>query len=277
MFINDRLVYLQLQKTACTHIAKVLHTLSPGQFRAKHSPLLEDPRERLVIGSVRNPWDWYVSLWAYGCLGRGAIHAQLTMPPPAISYRLVRQGIGHPAEWRRTVAKVASHNRKDHLAWQEVYADADDPALFRRWLKQLLSDRGKVLLMESYPHLYLRKFAGLLTFRFLHLHVDHDCWTRSAPDIKSPRELVACYQQNGIIQRFIRIEQLDHDLADILVELGIPFREEDLRPKVKTNTSKHRNFEEYYDDEAIKLVHAHDFLIVDQFGYRAPVPAKALA
>lgn len=279
MFINDKVAYVQLQKTACTHIAFVLHSLAPGEFRSKHSPIREDVGDRLILGSVRNPWDWYVSLWAYGCLGRGAMHAQLTYSFPAISYRMARAAILHPQIWLETARKIVYNSGKNHREWIGYYADANEPQLFRAWLNALLSEKGKRFHMEDYPVLPLRDFTGLMTFRFLQLHVDHRHWLLIRQKIRSKDALLELYRRHNIVDRFVQMERLESDLGSILDEVGIAFTADDLKSRKKTNSSQHRDAGYYYDAETIELVRRHDFLIVEEFGYEAPVvwPARGVA
>lgn len=276
MFINDKIAYVQLQKTAGTHIAAVLHSLAPGEYRAKHSPIREDVGDRLVLGSVRNPWDWYVSLWAYGCLGRGAIHTQLTYSVPAVSWRMARAAALHPALWYETGCKIAHTLGKDHREWVGYYADANNPDLFRAWLKALFSKRGKQYLMENYPVLPLRHVAGLMTFRFLQLHVDYGQWRRKAGEVRTARDIREIYSRHGIIDDFIRMESLESDLSAVLDRVGIAHAPDDLKSRTKTNTSIHRDAGWYYDQETIDLVAAHDFLIAETFNYAPPVTERAV-
>ena len=80
MFIADRLIYVELPKTACTHIGKLLALVVPGEQRGKHNKpsQAEFDRRPVFLGSVRNPWAWYVSLWAYGCQQEGMLWEALT-------------------------------------------------------------------------------------------------------------------------------------------------------------------------------------------------------
>src|SRR5690348_9457187 len=73
MFVSDRIVLVELQKTGCTHIRNLLMELVGGQLVEKHNRV--DPRMfrdgRVFLGSVRDPWDWYISNWAFSCDGQG--------------------------------------------------------------------------------------------------------------------------------------------------------------------------------------------------------------
>ena len=97
MFVTDRLIYLQMRKTACTHIARVLaETVGGHEVGYKHSPLPVDfPVDgRLFVGSIRNPWDYYVSSWAYGIKNReGGLRKRLTTRHYGFYLR-------HPNRWQ---------------------------------------------------------------------------------------------------------------------------------------------------------------------------------
>jgi hypothetical protein len=62
MFVADGLVYLELQKTGGSHICRLLEQYANGRPEGKHNRLTAEYSTHYVIGSIRNPWDWYVSL-----------------------------------------------------------------------------------------------------------------------------------------------------------------------------------------------------------------------
>ena len=76
MFVSKDLVFLELQKTGGSHILRLLSQWVKGEIVGKHNRLNWENAGKFVVGSIRNPWDWYVSLWAYGVGGQGAIRAR---------------------------------------------------------------------------------------------------------------------------------------------------------------------------------------------------------
>src|SRR5881394_2338445 len=102
MFVSEKLAYLQMEKTASTHIAKVMAQIVGGEQLVQHIHLTRDPFDarlpvdvsnRLVVASIRNPWSWYLSLWAYGCRGGGGRYGtlhRLTAAPPTMGDLLRR-------------------------------------------------------------------------------------------------------------------------------------------------------------------------------------------
>jgi hypothetical protein len=78
MFIGDNYIYFELQKTASSQVRRILKNIDSLPFEkiGIHNPYFEVSKEKLTnfeskikIGSVRNPRDWYVSLWVWGCSG----------------------------------------------------------------------------------------------------------------------------------------------------------------------------------------------------------------
>lgn len=81
MFVNDSFFYLQMQKTGCTRIAEILLDVVGGeQLNPKHTTVVKP--DRPVIGSIRSPWAWYVSLWSFGCQGEGGYRTQFLEKHP---------------------------------------------------------------------------------------------------------------------------------------------------------------------------------------------------
>ena len=86
MFESDRVIFLQLHKTGTTTIVDELQRCTPGRLhknrqQGKHMALNVPQNGRLVLGSIRNPYDWYLSLWAYGCAGKGELAWYLKADP----------------------------------------------------------------------------------------------------------------------------------------------------------------------------------------------------
>jgi hypothetical protein len=78
MFITDKLIYIQMPKTGSTHIALLLSQIFDGKEAEKHIAASKDQINSGVylLSSIRNPWDWYLSLWTFGVQGNGSLLAR---------------------------------------------------------------------------------------------------------------------------------------------------------------------------------------------------------
>ena len=81
MFLTDKLCYLDLHRTGSVQLIKMLKIKMPdGKILGNHGRASDEiaNSDRLFIGSIRNPWDWYVSVWSKGCDGKGFPYSRHT-------------------------------------------------------------------------------------------------------------------------------------------------------------------------------------------------------
>jgi hypothetical protein len=270
MFVTDKLVYLPLQKTGGTHIVRMMSDLVGGEsVGRKHGRLSKEfPLEgRSIVGSIRNPWSWYVSLWAFGCTNSGAIHANTT--GHNLARHLSAPRIHSSAWWRELWRALV----KPTAEWKRLYADSNDPSLFRSWLKRVFDPWHSRDLGENYANSTLHSFAGLLTYRYTLLFAA-DVESLFSPDgIRTLQALRDFDRRQNILHLIIRTESLEEDLITVLKSVGHQVDGQAVarvRTAPRTNTSRHRRTADYYDAETIDLVARREALIVEKYGYSPP-------
>lgn len=267
MYVSDRAVYLQTQKTGCTHIAKLLQKYDGGEIIGKHNPLVEWDKhsDKEIIASIRNPWDWYVSLWAFGCSKRGRLYNHLTATPQS---RLKQAMISRSP--KALVHATLGLLKKDNLArhrFDVLYSDADNAENFRKWLCLILGEEGKRILPEGYSLTSAKEAIGFFTYRYLQLSTKHNLWQEAKFKLKTQHQVDNFFSENNIVKSVVRNERLEGDLSEILTSLGIQVSEAELKAQGKTNASSHRSFTSYYDQETRNLVFERDKIIATRFDY----------
>ncbi|MBV9961194.1 MAG: hypothetical protein JO072_03010 [Parafilimonas sp.] len=256
MFISDKLIYLALHKTGCTHVLKLL-TSTPelnGKIIGKHNTIydvtkqdLGDLNSKIKAGNIRNPWDWYVSLWAFGSMGKGGLYDQIVK-------KSFYRKLNYPVSFFTPVEE-----------WKHAYSNAEDPQLFKKWLKLLLVSRRKDLI--GYGQGRAGSIMGLLTYRYLGLY---------SYNFKKQRKVISSYQevfefdkQNNFLDFYIRNENLESDFSLLMNKLGIEtgFAQQ-ISNIPKTNSSVRKNYKEYYDQELMELVNEKERLIIEKHNYK---------
>lgn len=117
MIVTDRLVFLHLHKSGGTFVNALLMQCMPDARQiGYHLPYRELPvayRELPVLGTVRNPWDYYVS-W---------FHFQRSQADPNILFQICSDGgrLG----FRETVANLVQLSR-DERRLAELHAGVPD-------------------------------------------------------------------------------------------------------------------------------------------------------
>ena len=265
MFVSGNVVFIELHKTGCTHIGKLLSSLMEGRQIGKHNPatpeLFRD--RRYFLGSIRNPWEWYVSLWSYGCDKKGGLYESVTRG------RGTLRGLGWRSNpWGAALVLAADLSREPDT-WKQCYADVHDASQFRNWLYMMHDKSYWPHFGEGYASSRLKTFAGFLTFRYLKLFCRRDL-----KEVRSFRALRDFAGTNCYIDHFIRNERLEEDLIGALDSCGVRLSENQrdrIRSSGRTNaSSRKQNASYYYDDDTIALVYERERFIVDKFGYVPP-------
>lgn len=256
MLASDTFVYVQFQKTGCTHIARMLETYFDVRRFEKHSFYNRPKDDRLFIGSIRNPWDWYVSLWAFGCAGHGAVRDRFDeiMQKRAALF-------GDPGK----------SSFEDGVNWTEVYSDPQNKAHFRIWVRAMMGAPGRRALASTYASSRLRECTGFMGYRFCQFFVRYGKLGELNRQVSTLDGLVAFYSEHKLIDRYIRMERLEEDLATIMAELGHRVGVDELKAQGKTNASAHEPWVDYYDQETSDLVAERERFLIDLFGYKAPL------
>jgi hypothetical protein len=281
VLVSDHLVYLELQKTGSTYIREVLRRSTGGQLRGKHNRADDSllSSGRLIAGSIRNPWHWYVSLWAFGVAGRGSVWGATTKPRSFSSNQ--RWGRAPCGPWQPGMGlrkmlyvapSVAAELRRRPSLWRAAYADGTDARQFRDWVTMLLvSRRGDV--QEGFALSRVSSFAGLMTYRYASLHWRDPSWLYGHRAPRTADELRATDAALNVLDTTIRLECVDTDLAALLNQLGSTPRYSPTAPHV-VNSSRHANPSHYYDERTVELVRSRERLIIDKYGYEPPLASS---
>ena len=276
MFITDQLAYLQLLKTGCTHIADLMAANTQGQQIGKHERVepmqlgVKESGSRVIVGSIRNPWDWYVSLWAYGCKTKelGGIYNKLKRR------RKIKKHFAffntHRSQFLEGVR--CEYQRPKHN-WLQLYNDSQNPENFRIWLTDLLSSHHRFDVELRYGYSGISKFSGYMSYRYAHIFWSDISELLSPNSITDINQLKALDHEYNMLDCIIRTENLEDDLILALQQAGYNLTKKQkntIYQAKRSNTSDHSKTSYYFDQETLDLVAAKEKLIIDKYDYHAP-------
>lgn len=289
MFVSDKLIFIELQKTGSTHVRHLLTELLGGSLEGKHNaPTPEVLAQGLpILGSVRNPWSWYVSLWTYGCQKKGVLYQRLIDPARWQPKNKQGDSSGEDDEDDGTAAKpqvglkmgkgmgirkplpaLASAERAANF-W---YADPGNVEAFREWMGVVLSPAARRIVESGYRRNPISKCCGLMSYRYFKLFVrdtDH-----LSPEYKSLAMVKRLDEERCWVNHFIQSERLEGDFLNALAASGVALTDEQI---ASVRSARKRNVSErplptnaYYDEKTIRLVSERERFIIEKFGYKAP-------
>lgn len=266
MFTSDQLIFLHLQKAAGSAIVKVLDDRLDGTVIGGHTQLLTSPNGRIVLGAIRDPQDWYASLWSYGCSRRGTVYDRLVRGRLDALQQVVRQAAMHPSTWKDAAKQVVRDTRRKPDYFRDLYDSRDDPQRFRQWLAAISGSAGRDYLSTEYAGLAMRRVAGFMTFRVLRLFCDYQAWNRYKRALTTHAQIDAFLDEYLLIDRMIRVEYLNTDLAEILFEVGALESGETLEV-ARLNTSSRLSTDILYDAASRAIIVEREGVLLRRFGY----------
>jgi len=256
MYLSEKLIFLELQKTGGSHVRKLLADLDLGGFFTDMHDRLDEvgevkkllEKDPLIVGNVRNPFSWYVSLWAYGCMGEGEIYYRTS------------------TWWWRYILSDLRALTTPRKRWKYLYGDVNDPERFREWLGMILYSDFKINIGEDYGDSELSRGIGFFTYRYFQLfsRKNRKRWI----DLADAKVYIERSEKEFLPKAILRMENLTEDLIRVLGDNGFDISEEikaKWRSMPRTNTSKHRPFEEYYDEPSRALVRKKDGYILKKY------------
>mmetsp|Transcript_13001 Transcript_13001/g.29593 ORF Transcript_13001/g.29593 Transcript_13001/m.29593 type:complete len:288 (+) Transcript_13001:70-933(+) len=229
----EGLTYNHLPKAGGTAVRQLIWAATSNDYRleVEDQAIDSNDTQRFLIGSVRNPCDYYVSLYSYGAMGLGPFREHV------------------PKELYKT-------NSAEH---------------FRRWLRFTLEILGKpspvglmtARVLQSYT---LQKKPLDYVFKPMQFISAEDMAEYSATLPKFNRSVVDCWvmtedlvaDTKRCLQRYEYVAQdkLDWNHFNELV-----------RTSGRINPSKHDACSTFFDEGSERLVRQTDSLIFSAFGY----------
>ena len=141
MIIGKNYQFIHLQKCGGTTIAFMLMKYFDGnRHRAIHNS--ENVNQQPIIGCIRNPFSWYVSLWSYGLEGKGQVYEELVKYHPELV--------------------------------SVFYTKTNDISAFQRWLNFLLIDKPIGLLTQRMRKLYYHNGKFCIDYLLYQEKLEHD-------------------------------------------------------------------------------------------------------
>jgi len=266
MFLSEKFCYLDLHRTGSVQLQKMFKIKVPeGKITGNHNRASEKVinSRRVFVGSIRNPWDWYVSVWSKGCDHTGYSFKRHTN-------KFFFSNLGFKINPFFATIIFLSQFFKPTEKWKALYSDNKSKKNFRKWLNMILKER--IYDEEAgYGLSSIKKQCGLYTYKYLGLFSTDTSLLFQRNKHMSYKEIEEFDKKNNLINYFIRTESLVKDFCDFLNTINIIVTKDEFDffcNLEKSNFSKKRElFNYYYDKETIQLIEQMDRLIIEKHGY----------
>ncbi len=276
MIVGEKFAYIHLQKTAGTYISREFLRCFPESksMGKKHSGIEELDKKQIqlfLMGSIRHPIDFYVSLWKYGCEGKGGLFHRLVTSKSNIS-TVIKHVKSN--SWGFLKSK---HIIKKRYPWKEYYSDSKNVENFQKWYSAIHNinsnlDLGAILGEDFELEFYTKRYLKQYYPPFKTLLIERKSNLSNlilASELNSPNDFKFEVKAERMDNYFIRQEYLFQDLNEmfeILRKLGEREAVEFEFQTEKLNQTEHSNlrYSDYYTSELLNQVLTKDKIIIDQ-------------
>ncbi len=234
MITTDKFVFVHMHKTGGQSLGKIIESCIPGSKAiGYHYPYRMLPGEYAdlpVLGFVRNPWDWYISWYAFNTRANSFNPLFFILSD------------GHQAGYRETIANLIN-----------LGSDDDSSRYYRNALIEMLPENlegnvGVGLTRDDIRNMN-EPGRGYYTWQFERMHGDLD-------------------NPNLHIGRFEDLQHEFLSMMDELEVPQIDAIAQKFDSSPRLNRSRHSHYSRYYDDELRELVASKEKTLIDRFGYR---------
>lgn len=152
MIVTDRFVFLHLHKSGGSFVNRFLLECVPGSrpvgYHLPRADIPADARHLPILGTVRNPWDYYVSWYSF----------QVAMPAPNALFLVASEGRRH--DFNGTV--------------RNLMRLGEDAALLSAWVDRLPPERPNrgINLSKSCVAPLAQSGMGFYTFLYRRMYGD---------------------------------------------------------------------------------------------------------
>jgi hypothetical protein len=255
MIEYEKFIYLDMYKTGSTYVVSLLNKLMPEppvrSFR--HAPLTKGrpfnwKRGKFAFATVRNPWDWYVSMWAYSI-----------QQPNVLFFRDLRKTLGDQ-EARKLFDP--ENPRESFALWLRSLNDPD-------FLKRTMTN-------HPYSRTSLNRFLGFYSYRFIRVTTPHPAIFLHPWYMWNMDRAIAHQKRWAIYDRVFKSETLTDDFSAFVLEnqerCGFKPNARQIlkrlaqKPKNTSNRTL-KSYRDYYDDDLRDMVARRDRLLIELFDY----------
>lgn len=234
MITTEKFVFIHMHKTGGQSINNIIEKCVPG-FKSVgyHYPyhlLPADCADLPIVGMVRNPWDWYVSWYAFN-IGLNGVN-------PLFFFL----SDGCQADFNTTIKNLIKLGAND--ASSQNYRNA-----LIKILPETLDGNQGVGLTKDCIRNFHDEINGYYSWQFKRMHGNLDSDKTYIGHFENlPIDFLAIMQQLGITE--------------------IDAIRSKFETSAHLNKSRHSHYSAYYDDELRELVAEKEALLIDKYGYQ---------
>jgi len=265
MIIGKNFFITEMPKTGTTFLRNYFTQYSNVELTIHHETLNENKRYDLLdftnrIGIIRNPYEWYLSLWKWSCKEKtgSPIYNDLI----SIRLKLRRLKLNN-----RIFGYVFTQITKDKKKLKTLFNDVNSKKNFNIFLNIMLNFNKRHLISSEYSFVPF-EYLGYMTYIFFSQNVLRKNYN-SMYDSKYNLPEVLKYNNSKLYtNKFLKTERLNSSLKKFLQMNNLKIKSFDILNKNSTPKLLNKNLKKFFLKKNILLIEKKEDYIFKKFGYK---------
>ena len=265
MIIGKNFFISEMPKTGTTFLRNYFTQYKNIELTIHHETLNENKRYNLLnfknrVGVVRNPYEWYLSLWKWSCKEkRGSpIYSDL------ISVRLKLRRLKLNC---RFFSYIFTQLTKDRKKLKDLFDDVNSKKNFNEFLDIMLNLKKRNLIGSEYSFVPFKNL-GYMTYVFFTQNVLRKNYNIMYNNKYEFSDILAINNSKLYTNYFFKTENLNHNLKKFLFKKNIKIKNLKILNNNSTPKILNRNLKNFFSKKNILLIEKKEDYIFKKFKYK---------
>lgn len=265
MIIGKNFYIIEMPKTGTTFLRNYFKQYKDIKLSAHHDTIDENTElnystKEFKIGTIRNPYSWYLSFWKWSCQQKkkSPLYSDIT------SRRLKLKRLKFNGNLISYIFCQLTKNKKD---LKNLFKDVNSKKNFNHFVEILLNYKYRNIISSDFsfiPH----KNLGYMTYYFLTQNISKKDYKKLYYSNEKFSSILKFLDNRLSLNLFFKTENLTNNLKVFLKKNKIFLK--DLK-KIKRNSTKNKfnkNYLDFFTKRNLKIIEKKDDYLFRKFKYK---------
>ena len=265
MIIGKKFFISEMPKTGTTFLRNYFSQYKSVELTIHHETLNQNKRYNLLnlknrIGIIRNPYEWYLSLWKWSCREKkgSLIYSDLI----SIRLKLKRLILN-----QRLLGYIFNQIIKDRKQLKALFRDVNSKKNFNKFLDIMLNFKNRYIIGSEYSFVPFENL-GYMTYIFFSQNMLRKNYNIMYDSDYKLHEILKHNNSKLYTNIFFKTENLNYSLKKFLVKNRIKLKNFN---KLKNNSTPkilNKNLKSFFNNKNILLIEKKEDYIFKKFNYK---------
>ena len=265
MIIGKNFFISEMPKTGTTFLRNYFAQYKNVELTIHHETINQNKRYNLLefknrIGIIRNPYEWYLSLWKWSCKKkRGSpIYSDLV----SIRLKLKRLILN-----KRLFGYIFSQIIKDRKKLKILFQDVNSKKNFNEFLNIMLNFKNRQIIGSNYSFVPFEDL-GYMTYVFFSQNVLRKNYNKIYNSSYKFNEVLSYNDSKIYTNVFFKTENLNYNLKKFLTKNNMKIKNFNILDDNSTSKVLKKNFKNFFSTKNILLIEKKEDYLFKKFNYK---------